>query len=488
MARKEHPQSRGMKRKDNEPRAANKVRVHRNTSGGGGRNNNIIPVDLEYEDDDESKADTPRRLTWKNTKKGTSGVFIALYDELFEGVPEEISAPPEDRIAMYEHIKSLLEARASADSDIIDTGTVTVAIPWTMLDFPQGGVGREIRIKRGHVGHIVQHYRKSSWAVPVVAMRPVYDDENNLVTVLFEVTDGYHRRTIALERAYSSCPEELRTGKNPRKLEVSVSEVESIKDSALSFTDNNAGSVPVTRDDSWRNMSRAELPEVVATNRLAAEYGLDASAPMGTRGWPRCHGKIIMHMCNITFGGGPYAFPWMKEKDVRVALRFITDPDCVGVYRNTEAINKQNFFAGLCHFIAYYYRPGYVHDIGLRHLLANPDIVERTIELGANITPDIIQIEMPHVTAAMLSRDETMRYHRCALALKRLYVNKVPPPKNRSRIGGWPACPAELRQLFHTAPDIKDDKKRAEFIAKLQKKLDALDKKQRAKSSRNITR
>lgn len=489
MARREHPQGRGMKRSKNKPRAANKVRFYRDQSARG-ESADVDDISADFEDDnneEESDDDTPRRLTWHNTKKGTSGTFIALYDEMIDDVPEELSASPAERIAMYERIKATLNSRRA--SNVADSGAIIYDIPWTMLDFPRDGVGREKRVDRGHVGHIVQHYHASSWATPVVTMRPVYDANGALETVLFEITDGNHRRCIALERAYAERPDDLRTGKNPVKITVSVSEIASTQETAESFTDNNAaGKRPMAGTDNWRNMYVAGLPEVVSTVKLAEEYGLDASAPVNKRGWPRCHGKIIMHMCNVTFGGGPYAFPWLKEKDVRTALRFITDPDCVGVYKNTDAVNKQNFFAGLCHFIAYYYRPGYVHDIGLKHLLSRPDIVERSIELGKDITPAIIQVEMPHVTSAMLSRDESLRYHRVALALKRLYVTKVPPPKMRSKIDGWPDCPAELRQLFHTAPEIVDDTKRAKFIADLQTKLDALTKKRRAKTTKTLTR
>lgn len=484
MARKEHPQGRGSRRCPPKSKS--------NSARGGGRNNNRHNDDAianaEYDDDNDENDETedmPRRLTWKNTKKGTSGVFIALYEEVLDDVPEELQASPESRIAMYERIKSAMNARRA--SNVIDTGTITFEIPWTMLDFPKDGVGREKRVNRGHVGHIVQHYRAGSWAIPVVTMRPVHDADGNIETVLFEITDGFNRRCVALERGYSSRPEDLRTGKNPAKLEVSVSEVVSVRETAESFTDNNAGGkLPMAGSDNWRNMCRAELPEVMATVRLAAEYGLDASAPIGKRGWPRCHGKIIMHMCNVNFGGGPYAFPWLKEKDVRAALRMITNPDCIGVYKNTDAVNKQNFFAGLCHFIAYYYRPGYVHDVGLQHLLSRPDIVERSIEAGKDITPAIIQVEMPNVTSSMLARDESLRYHRVALALKRLYEAKVPPPKMRSKIDGWPDCPTELRQLFHVAPGIADEAKKAAFISEMSAKLNGRIKKTRRRKARAL--
>lgn len=428
-------------------------------------------VDLDDEDIATATAVAkPRRLTWRNKKTGTSGTFNALYAEMIDDVPERLSATPEERIAMRERIKAAINTQTARD--VADSGSIVFNIPWNMLDFPREGVGREKRVDLGHVGHIVQNYHPNSWATPVVNMRPIYDERGALKTVLFEITDGNHRRCVVLERAYSDRPEDLQTGKNPVKITVSVTEVVSPQQTAQSFSEINAKSRPTAGSDNWRNLYVANTPEVVNAVQLAAEYGLDASAPVGKRGWPRCHGKIIMHMCNVDFGGGAYAFPWIKEKDVRTALRLITDPDCVGVYKNTDAVNKQNFFAGLCHFIAYYHRPGYAHDIGLKHLLANPEIVERCVEFGKEITPAIIQVEMPHVTAAMLARDETLRYHRVALALKRMYETKVPPPRVRSKAAGWPECPAELRQLFHVAPGIQDENVRKRFIAEMNNTLD----------------
>lgn len=422
----------------------------------------------------ETKVTARKPLTWKHNKSGLSGTFVALYEEVLDGVPEKLSAKPAERITMYNRV---IEAIGSAKkNNVADTGSVVFDIPWTMLDFPADGVGREKRVDKGHVGFILTNYRAHGWAVPVVTMRPVYDDYGTLVTVLFEVTDGFHRRTVTLERAYADRPEDLQTGKNPVKITVSVSPVETTKETAESFADNNAaGKRPMARDDDWRNMYIAGAPEVVATVDLAADYGLDASAPIGRRGWPRCHGKIIMHMCNVDFGGGAYQFPWMKESDVRHALRVITSPECVGVYKRTEAVNKQNFFAGLCHFIAYYHRPGYVHDIGLKHLLACPGIIDRALDIAEDMTPAIIRVEMPHVTEAMLSRNESVRYHSVAAALRRLYLANVPPPKARHSV--WSDCPPEVRQLFHVAPEISDPAERAKFIAQMNNKLNRTTKK-----------
>lgn len=474
MSRKSHPQSRGMKR--NKKRVAHKVRVSTPVRQNTPRTTMTVEI----------KQKKSKPLTWKNDKKGTCGKFVALYEEMLNDVPNELSAPPAERIATFHRVRKAL---AHAKNNVANTGAVIFDIQWTMLDFPKEGVGREKRVDRGHVGHIVQNYNASSWAVPVVAMRPIYDDAGNLINALFEITDGMHRRCIALERAYASCPDALRTDKNPVKISVSVSEVSSVRETAQSFADQNGGGrLRMRGTDDWRNMYLAGLKSVVDTVNLAAEYGLDASAPVNKRGWPRCQGKIIMHMCNVDFNGGPYHFPWLKEEDVRYALRLITDPACTGVYKNTNAVNKQNFFGGLCHFLAYYARPGYAHYIGLRHLLSRPEIVERAIEIGKEYSEGLIRLEMPHVTEAMLSRDETSRYHQIAAALRRLYVTKVPAPKTRSTSDGWAECPADLRRLFHLAPAIVDDEERKRFISDIHAKLNALDKKNRAKTPKSLVR
>jgi hypothetical protein len=212
--------------------------------------------------------------------------------------------------------------------------------------------------------------------------------------------------------------------------------------------------------DSWRNDYIAGEENVVKAVELAAEYGLDASASPNKRGWPRfTNGKIIMHMCN----GARYHFPWITEKDVRRALQLITDPACEGLYGHKDAL-KQNFFGGLCHLIAYYERPGYMHDAGLKHVFSRPDVLSRVEELAKEMSPALLVVEM-QIPEASISRDESKRYHNYAAAMRRLYLASVPAPKARN--SNWMECPPELRQLFHVAPGIQDENERKRFIAEM---------------------
>lgn len=477
MSRKNHPQSRGMNKKSKrkKTRASKNVKVF------------VMQETLEPQGAQmsaingagDAAGDEPRGMKWVNSKKNTSGRFFALDKDVLHDVPERLSATPAARIEMYHSIVAAIEADAvrRREENIADTGKVEVAIPWTMLDFPKDGVGRAKQVDAGHVGHIVQNYDKGSYQVPVVVMRPVFDEDGELVTVYFEVTDGMHRTRITLERAYATHPEDLRTGINPVKIRVGVNEVALTQDTANSFTNNNCRQKKVMRSDDWRNMYLAKIPAVVDTVELAAEYGIDVSEPPNTRGWPRAHGRPIQIMRNVTDENIPGHFPWIKEEDVRNALRFITDPACTTVYRNSDAIDKGTFFCGLCHFLAFYYRTGYVHDIGVQRLLSLPNLISNCLDAYDKLSVPVIKIEMPFVTDQMVGgnperpRAENKRYLGVATALKQFYVHQVPPPKSRSANDGWVGCPAELRQLFHIAPKIEDETERRHFIAELHAKI-----------------
>jgi hypothetical protein len=431
-------------------------------------------VDMDDEDV-EMTGETirPKQLAWKHRKSGETGVFVALYEEILHDVPATVSAPPTARIALFNEITRALRAQPA---DVVNTGGIPFAIPWTMLDFPADGIGREKRVDKGHIGYIVQHYHAPSMTPPLVNMRPIYEN-GRLVTVRFEVPDGWHRTRIQMELAYADRPDDLRTGKNPIKIQVQVAPVASMAEVATSFSKNNDdGKRPMAGSDSWRNMYIAGDEEVVKAVELAAEYGLDASAPPNKRGWPRfANGKIIMHMCD----GARYHFPWITEKDVRRALQLITDPACEGLYKHKEAL-KQNFFGGLCHLIAYYERPGYMHDIGLKHMFSRPDVLSRIEELAKEMSPALLTVEM-QIPEASISRDESKRYHNYAAAMRRLYLASVPQPKARS--SNWADCPPELRQLFHVAPSIQDENERKRFIAEMNAALaKRLGPKQRLKS------
>ena len=417
--------------------------------------------DVDLDDEDMVIANVaikPKQLSWKHRKSGETGVFAALFEEVLYDVPEGLSATPATRIAKY---NAIMRAINSTPANADKTGTITVRIPWTMLDFPPDGVGREVRVDKGHIGHIARHYHEPSWCPPMVTMLPIYDDNGQIITVRFYVPDGWHRTRIRLEMHYAQNPENLRTGKNPVEIEVSAAPVKSIVEVAEAFAAaNDKGKRPMAGSDSWRNAYIAGEENVVKAVELAAEYGLDASSPPNKRGWPRfTNGKIIMHMCD----GARYHFPWIMEKDVRRALQLITDPACEGLYGHKDAL-KQNFFGGLCHLIAYYERPGYMHDAGLKHMFSRPDVLSRVEELAKEMSPALLMVEM-QIPEASISRDESKRYHNYAAAMRRLYLASVPAPKARN--SNWMECPPELRQLFHVAPGIQDENERKRFIAEM---------------------
>jgi hypothetical protein len=416
-------------------------------------------------------------MTWTHRKSGETGTFAALVPEVMSGVPLALDASPAERIAMFHKVTRRLNEAAAGGNH---TGHVTIEIPWNMLDFPPDDAGREYHANSGHIGYICKHYHANSWTNPVVNVLPIYDEDGNLLTVYFYVPDGWHRTRVRIEMHYANCPADLHTNNNPLKIEVGAALVTSTKEVAEAFCNNNGGfgKLPMAGSDEWRNQYIAGHPAVVETVEFAKQYGLDAAATPNKRGWPRFpNGKCLMHMMN----GARYHFPHIARSDVETAMELLTNPACAGLFRNKNAL-KQNFFGGLCHFIAYYARPGYVHEHGLVYMFSDASIVSRIEALTKETSKALLVVELG-VEEGRLSREESMRYHARAAAMRKIYMTLVPPPNKRG--SNWHECPAELRQLLHVAPKIENAAERRQFIARhnsaLQKKLKSSAKAQRTK-------
>jgi hypothetical protein len=411
-------------------------------------------------------------LAWRNNKKGTSGVFKALYRDVLENVPNNLRAPAKARLAVLREVLGLLR---NTPKDVVDTGYVSMPIPWTMLEFPPGEVGRERAVDLGHIGHILQTYDEASANPPRVSVMPVYDDAGKLVDVHFYVTNGWHSRTICLERAYARRPADLRTGKEPIKIPVTVSVSETLADLATSFgNQNDEGVRPMAKRDSWRNVVVAENEAAIYAVEVAAEYGFNAAAPKGKRGWEYFHnGDILRRLID----GANNQLPFGTEKAVRRALELVSNPDCVGIYGNKASL-KPNFFGGLTALASLKIIPGYLHNVGLVHVMSRPDFHTRVNEQEATMSKERICVILD-VPAKDVGRGENIRYLSYAAAILEVYKQSVPRPM--AKTGTWPDCPPDLRRLLYEAPEITDEKERAKLIAQLTNRLNKLRGKRKPK-------
>lgn len=451
MAKKQHPQSRGM---DNKTRTCRKI-------------NTAMATKTKAE-----KFDKP--LAWRNAKFGTSGVFRALYREMTDGVPEQLQTTAKERVAMFRAVQTALR---NTPDNIIDTGYTDISVPWTMLEFPPGEVGREKAADIGHIGHILATYDDGSANKPRVNVLPVYDSNSKLLDAHFYITNGWHSRTIYLERAYVKRPADLRTGQNPIHIPVTVSIADKESDLARAFSNQNKRGVRTTsKRDSWRNEVVAEDPESNYAVSVAAEYGFNAAAPKGKRGWEYFHnGDIVRRLIY----GDKHQLPFGNERAVRKALELLSNPACAGAYRNKASL-QPNFFGGLTALAHLKILPGYMHNVGLVHVMSRPDFHLRVSEQEATMSKERICVIL-NIPEKDVGRGENTRYLAYAAAILEVYKQSVPRPM--AKTGTWPDCPADLRRLLYDAPEITDEKERAKFIAQLGANLNRLRGRRKTKES-----
>jgi len=453
MARKEHPQNRGQK--GNNSRAANKVKL---VNAPAAKRAKMV------------KPNKP--LAWRNKKHGTSGVFKALYREMTEGVPVNLQTTAKERVAMFRAVQAALR---NTPTNVIDTGYTDISIPWTMLEFPPGEVGREKAADLGHIGHILMTYDDGSANKPRVNVLPIYDSNGKLVDAHFYITNGWHSRTIYLERAYFKRPADLRTGQNPIHIPVTISIADEESDLARSFSNQNKKGVrTMSKRDSWRNEVVAEDPESNYAVNVAAEYGFNAAAPKGKRGWEYFHnGDIIRRLIY----GEKHQLPFGNERAVRKTLELLSNPACTGVYGNKASL-QPNFFGGMTALSHLKIIPGYLHNIGLTHVMSRPDFHTRVNEQEAAMSKERICVIL-NIPTKDVGRGENIRYLSYAAAILEVYKQSVPRPMAKS--GTWPECPADLRRLLYDAPEITDEKERTKLISQLTANLNKLRGKRKPK-------
>jgi hypothetical protein len=437
MARKEHPQGKGA-----EKRSAKKV---------------ATPIAADM---------TP--MSWTHKKRKLSGTFKVLSPAILNDVPEELRASAKVRMHFF---RECVKALKALPKNVVNKGFVPALLPWNILYFLPGELGRETRFDAGHIGGIVADYHDNSANAVRVSMLPIYDEAGRQVDATFNVTNGWHSRCVALENGLQDNPSVLLNKANPVLVQVEVSLADSTIQIAEAFDDQNKGGVrSMSPRDSWRNRYHSTKADAVYAVNLAAEYGLDASSPKYKRGkniFP--NGSVVHKLIN----GSDNGLPLCHETHVRQAMELITNATCTGVVNNKRSLD-QNFFGGLCHFISMLVTPGYAHVMGLKHVLARVNLHDRIAELVKGMSEaKVAQLlnvrSRKERSEANFSREENMRYLKKAAAIAELYRESVPEPHTKG--GTWEECPPALRRLLWEAPEIDDADERRRFVMAQQRLL-----------------
>jgi hypothetical protein len=437
---------RAAKRRQAAKRAANVMLAKKQTHT---RQIKVTPVQHERDG---------KKLSGFDKSRNVKIEFDVLTPEILDNVPENISATPEERIEFYTQFAAEFEA---AKEQKLDASTVTLDIPWNMLDFGEE-FGRERRCDLNNVARIVNNFDDHKYAAPRVVVMPVYDNRNILVDVKFFVTDGWHRRTVKLELIYRGNPDALFDPDTVAGIQCCASPVATIQEAAECFVAQNSPTEKRTmvKSDNWRARVVARDQKVIEVVNLARKYGFNAESPVNkTKAWPHfTSGDILLRMM--------FEFPDIGVDVVDRVLALLSNEKCVGVFGRKRALEAQ-FVGALCHFIAIFERPGLVHDIGIVHMLAQEDIIDKVKDVADKMSQDNMRLELNGTGG--WSREENKRYLSGAAAFSIIYSRYVPPPNSKS--GFWSKCPSTLRKLRHVAAAISDPIERESYIANLQGQL-----------------
>lgn len=404
-------------------------------------------------------------VAWTNKKRRISGIFKALTAAILQDVPDHMKAPVRARIQCFRDCQRALR---QIPENAHRAGFAFGWVPWNMLEFPPGGCGREKRYDAGHIGGIIANYDEASSNAIRVAIWPIYED-GILVDVHFYVTNGWHSSRIMIEQEYGDNPADLHDMSRIVTLPVTFTVVESLAAVATSFSNQNKEGVrPMATRDAWRNLFMSGDSNAVKAVGIAEEYGFDASAPVGKRGKNVFWNGAIVDRC---IRGAEYLLPFCDEIVVRRAMQFLANPQCAGLYDDSRSL-KPAFFGGLCHVIAMFEQPGFVHETGLINMFSRFDFHKRISELHKKMSKvhiaDTLNLRTKR-DKMPLNRNENLRYLEYAGAMLELYRESVPMPNTKG--GTWPECPAELRRLLWEAPEIDNPAERREFVAELQRTL-----------------
>ena len=443
---------------------------------------NINPVDNNNNADDDNKkprsakkvkisgaAKTPKSKPHRGKMRTPNNVgkvveFKALWDEVEWNVPAALSASPAARIKMFREITSA--ARAAKAAGKIKPA-ISIELPWNMLDFAEV-VGRESRCNLDNVANIVGDFHDHMYADPRVAMLPVYDTNGKLITVYFYVGDAWHRTRSLMELYYRNKPENLRQVKTDvLDIQCQVTAVKDMIEVAQMFSAQNSPkhSKPVRCGDQWRPRAIAadKDPRAKAVIELAAKYGFDILCRPGVTG-------ATVFSNGSTVENLMFDFPNIGIDVVERAFMLLSDKTLISVYKRKEMLAAQ-IFGGLCFFLAYFERPGYAHDYGIRHMLSLETFLSSLSATLPGMSEEVILRHVPGVRS--LKREENKRFLSYAAAMAVIYKLHVPEPLTRG--GFWKKCPAQLRALIHTAPTQVVDV-RNNYVANLQTKLEQVGK------------
>lgn len=395
-------------------------------------------------------------------KKNKQVIFQVVNDSFRYGPPDELASTPAARVAMYHRCMELIEERQEDDNVV--QGSTAVDIPWNMLTVHRKW-GRAQVLNWDQVATLYTYYDVNELHNLRVVMRPTIDKNGDVVDVAFEITDGNHRRVTLIELRYRENPSEIAQLIQAFRLPCFVSVVEKVAEAAESFcSQNGRGRLPMAHVDEWRGRVAANDSSAREVVRVCERYGFVADELVNDdtgklkRGW------------NVFRRGAKIVETMIAEFGVDVVervLQLAADPECVGL-RHKDFTSAQ-VFGGLCAFVAFFEKPGYVHNLGLREMFADRKLLDNIKVKSDALSESDIAVLLGRTPTMSFPKDERKRYLKNTALLVKYYSDFVPELHARGAL--WEKCPAQLRKLMHTVRAMANETDRSNAVAKWQRDL-----------------
>lgn len=402
-------------------------------------------------------------------KKKERYLFKAINRDWLEGVPPHLRATKEARVDFFmRHLKNKLPLRENNAQKVADQAAIAIGIPINMLE-PAKNAQREKLINVDQVAQITVNYSAGAYSDVNVSIIIIKNKAGAIIDVRYFVTDGMHRLLAKIEQLYRGAPTKLNQKHNFKRLDCRCVHARNMREVAEAVRIQNAHDTNRRMDkrDNWRIAVEAKQPIAVEIAELVAEYGFDATICLKEyAGWPNFEsGQTLVSLC----------YKFCGEDVVRRVLSLMADSKNAGLHKQNLLLTNNSLFAGLCVFINKLEKRGYAHEIALRELFAQTDLITKVNKRREKVA----DAEIPYTLHLdkLEDREENRRYYKVAVAFTELYEQIVPQPNTKYGKGSnWENCPSELRQLCYVAPFIRDNRKRAEYIAVRQRRLQKLYK------------
>jgi hypothetical protein len=238
---------------------------------------------------------------------------------------------------------------------LLDLPTYAIPICYLTVD---DAWARDKLVDWNHTADIAMDFHPKSLAVPSVSIRSIYDQRQELIDIIFSLTDGVHRTTAAMELGYTD-------------ITASVQLVNSRREEAQISSDSNYGRRAHAGGDILKNRMSSEEERILALKALVESHGFALSRRLGIKTWPQ-------------IGAVPTLERLLRKYGVEVITRvfeLLGDPQFTH-WHGSSATLTADVLSGMSLYVHEFEQPGFIHSNMTAHMLRNttPTLIESLAE------------------------------------------------------------------------------------------------------------